>query len=123
MSLNFDFSKTQFLKEEDIWADVTDQWGGRHLKPDLNALVWGGMAVGLGSITANNVQVWIDRITLYEQVHGTIQTEWRSGHPNEGKSAFNPDTVRRCIGMTLNVAYETKAAFLKRLVRGKELGK
>lgn len=124
MSLNFDFSKTAFIKEEGgIWADATDQWGGNHLWPDLNALVWGGMAVGLGQITEANVQVWIDRIELYEQVRGVIQHEWREGHPQYGQSAFNPDTVRRCVGMTLNVAYESKAKFLARLTKGKQLGR
>lgn len=122
MSLNFDFSKTEFLREHGtIWSEHTDQWGSKALLPDVAALVWGGMAIGMGTVTKTNIEVWVGRISLYESVYGPIVHEWRLGHPKEGKSAFDIDTLVKCVGMSLNVANESRATFLKNLTRGMTL--
>jgi hypothetical protein len=84
--------------------------GKQYLAPVTNALIWSTIAVGLGSITAENAELFADRLTLWERVFGTMLSN------ADGSVPLTEADVRRHIGLSTNVSKETDAQWAKKLV-------
>lgn len=120
MSLNFNFSKTAYLEEVgSIWQRNEDGTNSGYLLPELDSIVWNAAMVGMPSITAANVERFINRVQLWESVFGPTCTRWNGD--DRRVTAFDPDVVRKCVGFGCNVTPQSKAVFLKRLTDNKPL--
>lgn len=105
MGLSYDFTATG-IPADDLYDDDD-------LRGEFKSLVFLGMAIGLPGITQANVDKFIGRATLYEKIHGPLVY-----NVADRTSCFDPHVARRCIGLTLNVAPESRATFLANITRG-----
>ena len=90
-------------------------------------LIHSTMSVGMGRITEKNVEEFVRRILIYQQVFGPLLTGpvWEDGTVYEpedeneelpegvtrGKISMTADIIRQHVGMTTNVAEISKAKF------------
>lgn len=95
MSLNYDYTKCEAPKDDTEHAIV-------------DALIWGGMAIGMGEITESNAAEWYARIKFMEMTNSYLLNSGGKGYP------FTPEMVKRWVGLKLNVSQITRAQFLKR---------
>ena len=113
MSLNFNFSKTEFFAtEQNIWWKNADGETTGYLLPELDSIVWGCHIVGVPRLTEKNVGDFCYRMFRYEMKCGPIVRR-----NDTGESAFDADVARRCVGFSTNSNSRSKADFSKWLTR------
>ena len=92
----------------------------RRLNPVTEALIFGTMSVGLGSITDKNVDEFAARFRIIEKIHGAQLYK-----PNpEGKGIVDwfvsdEDFIAH-IGLVCNVSNETRAKWAARIFNNKQ---
>jgi hypothetical protein len=105
MSLNFELGGIENYRETGYDRDGV-------LRPETKSLIFATMVVGIGRITEGNAAEFYARLHAFERLNGTYLTE-------QGKNVYlTPEDVRRHIGLTTNVANETRAKWLKRVLGG-----
>lgn len=102
MSLNFDLSKISSFK--------TVCYDGEQMKPITEALIYASMSVGLGEVTAKNVDEWLVRLSLTDRLFGTFL---RNG---DGQRSFTRQEIEAHIGLVCNVRSEKRASWAKRMM-------
>lgn len=108
MPLNFSFAKTEYFKREgSIWWNE-----GNYLKPELNSILWNSVLVGVPSLTEKNVDKFINRVRLWEKMHGPTVTD-----PEGDDTAFDEVVAYECVGFVCNSAIYSKAKFLELLLK------
>lgn len=123
MSLNWNVSKIPnheevcftIAEEDDRRSGIKK--GDRRLKPETDALIWYTMATGVGwGINDQNVQEFIWRIRFWDKLEGPLvrtvdeNGEWKDDPIPE-------DIIRQHIGLSTNVAYESRDEWLRRMFR------
>lgn len=86
--------------------------GERILNPVTNALIWATMAVGIGKLTADNVDEFWTRLQLLDRLDGGSFCEDMDG------TKLDRGDVERHVGLSTNVTNETRAKWIKRVVDG-----
>lgn len=81
----------------------------------LQAGCFGLMFVGIGKITEENVPEVHARLKFLEALRGAILTKLDPESPGKVISGFEVEDVRRLIGLSVNVAKEPEAKWLKRI--------
>ena len=105
MSLNFKLDKIK------NYTEVCHK--GEELHPVTNGLIWSTMTVGLGEITAKNIDEWLIRLALADKLFGTMM--FVGSGPNERQPRpFTREELVAHIGLTTNVSNETRNQFTKR---------
>lgn len=105
MSLNFELSDIENYRETGYDAEGV-------LRPETKSLIFATMVVGIGRITEGNAAEFYARLHAFERLSGTYLTE-------QGKDVYlTPEDVQRHIGLSTNVANETRAKWLKRVLGG-----
>jgi hypothetical protein len=91
--------------------------GEKLLNPVTNALIWGCIATGMGTITEANCKEWYQRFELCERVNGrSLRRHNEDGTVTDKVLSF--DDVKAHIGLTTNVfPKESNTAFLAKLMR------
>ena len=116
MSLNWDLGKVEDYKEiwphdryDEDYDSLTKEQVQEGLKTE--ALIWLTMAIGMGSITEENVDEFTTRVMIWEKVRGN--------HLRLDKEPYylTPSDIERRIGLWTNASRETKAAWNKRMVK------
>ena len=97
MALTWDVRKVadvEALHKEDKQWQITER------------LIWSTIAIDMGEITVSNWQEFYARVHMWEVVilHDELTT---------------PHDVHRRIGLKCNVAYETRATWLRRVISGR----
>jgi len=105
MSLNFELSNIENYRETGYDAEGV-------LRPETKSLIFATMVVGIGRITKENAAEFYARLHAFERLNSTYLTE-------KGVDIYlTPEDVKRHIGLTTNVANETRAKWLKRVLGG-----
>ena len=112
MSLNWNLEGIKDYKQV-CWIGGDDDLD-RRMNPVTNALIFGTIAVGLGSITDKNVDEFAARFRIMEKVHGCMITK-------DGKPEFltDEDFISH-IGLVCNVSNETRAKWAGRIFNNKQ---
>ena len=107
------------------WNTQKCTWDGNWAYTET--LIFSTMTVGMGSITEKNVEEFVRRILIYQEVFGPLLTGpvyedgtlYEPEDENEelpegvtrGKISMTADIIRQHVGMTTNVAEISKAKF------------
>lgn len=81
------------------------------LNPVTNAIIWGTILTGLGSITEDNWRQFYARLHVAERLFGQMLYDGKL----EAHRYITADEVRAHVGLTTNVSRETDAAFARRM--------
>lgn len=108
MALTWDLNKINNY-EEVCWFKNDD--GSDKLNPKTEGLIWLTMAIGMGSITEDNADVFFSRISTYEKLFGSILSMY--GDNGREEVPITPEDVYAHIGLRTNVAKESDASFRK----------
>lgn len=102
MSLSYDIREVaeQFKAEGDQWS-VTE------------TLIFTTMAVGINRITERNVDAFIERVMVLQEVNGPLMTTW-DGTSVQPRS-ITAQEIRDRIGLSTNASAMTAAAFRKQV--------
>lgn len=99
MSLNYDFTGIDGY-ETVCW--ITDDEGNKVVNPITDALVWATLSIGIGEITAANVNEWHSRLWAMDAVYGPSLYNV----DDDGNRTPRPITVaeiRAHVGLSTNV--------------------
>lgn len=99
--------------ENVCWIGEGDE---REINPITHALIFLTMSVGLGEITDKNADEFYARVHVMEQIHGHFT------HIGGEGVYISPLDVQRHIGLTCNVANETRAQWARRIFVGRSKG-
>jgi len=104
MSLNWNIGKTQ------AWNDAGESWEKMEQPTVVDTVIRVMPIIGVGSITAKNVNDVIARIRYFEALRGCLLIGFK------GKDMPIPDSIiRSLIGLTTNASNETTGQFYKRI--------
>jgi len=120
MSLNFDLTAVRSNLGEERYKLITTDLTTRN-EPEgkqkwhtvTNTLIWGTMSVGLGKITAENIDEWSFRLALIQKLFGT-DIQFGDGR----KVQLTRQDVVNHIGLRTNVSEEKRKAWIVRIVDG-----
>lgn len=87
-----------------IWSPVTE------------TLVWRSMAIGMGSITEENIAEFYFRMRLYDELFEPSLYE-PDGEGGIKYRSITRDELKAHIGLRCNVGPETRSAFVKRMMK------
>jgi len=85
--------------------------GERYLSSLTNSLIWVTMPLGMGEITEKNYEEFWWRAAFYERLHGAMRTR------GDGEVYYTKADIFNHIGLTTNVSTETRAAWLRRILK------
>ncbi len=112
MSLNYDFTGIDGY-ETVCW--IMDDEGNKVINPITDALVWATLSIGIGEITAANVDEWHSRLWAMDAVYGPSLYNV----DDDGTRTPRPITVaeiRAHVGLKTNVFPKVTApAFARKL--------
>lgn len=118
MSLNWSTQRVEYFKQnpDELW--VKYHKGTPEEYEDVNAetkaLIFGSMALGLGSITEKNASDWYARWKMYEKYEGfTLYSIYREGSGYE-EVYLTPEVILKHVGLGMNVSDETTTNWCKR---------
>lgn len=115
MSLNWSIENVKDHKSV-CWlpTDETDEDGKPlfKLNPVTEAIIFSTMGVGIGRITEDNAGEFYARLFVTERVHGAMLV--KQGEPQY----LTDEDVRAHIGLTCNVAYESREAWAQKMFIG-----
>ena len=87
------------------------------LNPTTDALIWGSMSIGMGSITqANHEEVYL-RYEMLRRIHGANRWTWDKETGTRVELPFTLEDIKRHIGLGTNVSLDSKAKFKNHLMR------
>jgi hypothetical protein len=118
MSLDYNLTKIENYKEVVWLADPTDDKPDQvRMNPVTETLIFGTMSVGLGAITADNVDEFVARFRIVEEIDGPFLRK-------DGKAwrLTDADFIAH-IGLSTNVSNETRTAWSRRLFVAKQTSK
>lgn len=107
MSLSYNLSNTK------LWAQSHEP----HTMPEwpvVNTIILVTPLIGIGSFTEKNIDEVVARIRFVEMLNGKLMYSGVSGK----ELAIPESIIRDLVGLTTNVANETRASFTKRLISG-----
>lgn len=111
MSLDFDFSKCQYVNKEDLWVEFDNGFGGveKNLNVVARSLTFLTIPIGMRSITESNYKEFWRRVDVWQKVYGTLFQVVT----NDGIEPYyvTADDVEKHIGMKTNANTLTKQRF------------
>jgi hypothetical protein len=84
-------------------------WVGEKMNPVTEGLIYSTMSVGLGSITAANVDEWMARLDYSDRLFGTMLKTGTESRP------FTRAEVEAHVGLVVNVSDEKRKGWASRL--------
>jgi hypothetical protein len=117
MSLNFTLDTIANYKEV-CWIGEGDE---ARMNPVTEALIFGTMSVGLGSITDKNVDEFAARFRVIEKIHGAML--YKPDPENEGQIIdwyLSDEDFTAHIGLACNVTNETRSKWAQRIFNNKQ---
>jgi hypothetical protein len=72
---------------------------------ERECLIWGSIALDLGSVTEENVDEWYFRFKFCEQIGRAVTT-----HP------MRRDVIKRWVGLSMNVVTLTRKKWMKKIM-------
>lgn len=114
MSLNWQVDDIKDYKNV-VWIGEDDD---AEMNPVTNALIWGTISVGLGSITDKNVDEFAARFRVLERIHGAFLYKTVEGKRQNWYVTDEEFTAH--IGLTTNVRNETRAQWAQRIFVNKQ---
>lgn len=103
-------ARCTFMGPDWSWTDDSKASVTR-MSVTTHCLIWASIHVGLSGITEKNWQEFFERLSTVEQTLGAF----RKG--SEGPVFFTPEDVKAHIGLSLNVADESKTKFNAKIAR------
>ena len=91
----------------------------RRMNPVTEALIFGTMSVGLGSITDKNVDEFAARFRIIEKIHGAQLYKPKEGGGIEDWFVSDEDFIAH-IGLVCNVTNETRSKWAQRIFNNKQ---
>lgn len=82
-----------------------------------NILIWGTMIVGLNEITAKNINEWMRRIAITNEVGFPIATALNTETHERQPYQFTRDQLERRVGLLTNATKLTKKEFSEKVGR------
>ena len=116
MSLNYDLSNIENY-ETVCWIGEKGA-DDRRMNPVTETLIFGTMAVGLGSITDKNVDEFAARFRVMEKVHGAFLYKVEDGKRVDW--LLSDEDFIAHIGLVCNVSNETRAKWAGRIFNNKQ---
>ena len=118
MSLNW---QVDGIKDYENVCWIGDrEMGDRRMNPVTEALIFGTMSVGLGSITDKNVDEFAARFRVIEKIHGAML--YKPNPEGEGHIDWylsDEDFIAH-IGLACNVSNETRSKWAQRIFNNKQ---
>jgi hypothetical protein len=115
MSLNFNFEKIANYMDV-VWIGEGDE---RRMNPVTEALIFGTMTVGLGSITDSNVDEFAARFRVIEKIHGAQLYKPNPDGPGTIDWFVSDEDFIAHIGLSCNVSNETRSKWAARIFNNK----
>lgn len=119
MSLDWNTTKVQYFKDhpDELWVKIKTNFDEYDdVNAETKALIFGSMAVGLGSITNANAPEWYARWKLLEEYDG-LYLYRTFGEGTDEKVYLTPEVLLKHINLSTNVSNTTTAAWCKNFVR------
>jgi hypothetical protein len=116
MSLDWNVSAVPNHKTRCFVPDTAPRREGKHrLADDTNALIWGAIALDLGSIKKKNVDEWLFRIDFCR----SIDRRWIEQFEGDNVVGYYPslDAIEDHIGLTTNVITLTRLQWVRKMAR------
>ena len=113
MSLNWNVENIDNYKQVCWKEDGT-------LNPVTETLIFGTMAVGLGSITDKNVDEFAARFRIMEKIHGAFLYKPGPGGKGRVDWLLTDEDFIAHIGLVCNVSNETRAKWAGRIFNAKQ---
>ena len=122
MSLNWNVEKIDNYKQV-CWLPTgekhEDGTEKTRLNPVTEALIFGTMSVGLGSITDKNVDEFAARFRIIEKCHGAMLIKPGKGGKGHKPWYLTDEDFTAHIGLVCNVSNETRAKWAGRMFTNK----
>jgi hypothetical protein len=116
MALNFSFDKIANYQTT-CWIGEGDE---RRMNPVTEALIFGTMTVGLGSITDSNVDEFAARFRVIEKIHGAQLYKPNPDGPGTMDWFLTDEDFIAHIGLSCNVSNETRSKWAGRIFNNKQ---
>ena len=105
---------------ETVWWEGEKGSIDRRMNPVTEALIFGTMSVGLGSITDKNVDEFAARFRIIEKIHGAqLYKPDPSGEGRVDWFVSDEDFIAH-IGLVCNVTNETRSKWAQRIFNNKQ---
>lgn len=108
MPLTADYTKIENYEEV---VYTTDDEGNTQIRGLTHGLCMVGMIIGMGELSEKNLEIWYERIRMYEIINGPF-----FGYDGE-EQRMTRDLLRTHIGLKLNVSPMSTAAFKTQLYK------
>jgi hypothetical protein len=121
MSLNWNVEKIKDYKNV-CWIDGEDEGEAgddRRMNPVTETLIFGTMGVGLGNITARNVDEFAARFRILERIHGAFLYKPDGKGGTKDWLVSDEDFIMH-IGLACNVSDESRSAWARRIFVNKQ---
>jgi hypothetical protein len=112
--LNVNYSGIQDYKNV---CYCKDDKGKFQYVPELEVINMLTMAFGMTSITEKNLPEWEFRLAFYQKLFEPVMRKWDDSGKTLVDIIMTVDMVKKFIGLSSNVYQETRAAFVKRMVK------
>lgn len=119
MSLDWNASKIEYFKKnpDELWVKVkTNMDEYDDVNAETKSLIFGSMAVGLGSITYSNSAEWYARWKLMEEYDG-LYLYRTFGDGIDEKVYITPEVVLKHINLSTNVSNRSTSEWCKNFVK------
>lgn len=124
MSLNWSTENVKYFKDnpDELWTKTVIKYegGGEREQEDVNvetkSLIFGSMAVGIGSITYKTAPDFYARWKFFEKYDGFYLYSVYTG-TEDIKTYLTPDVIVKHFGLGTNVSNETENVWVKRMAK------
>lgn len=121
MPLTWDATKVKYFEEnkDDLWYTYNAGTGEEYsdVNAETKALIFGAMAVGIGSIKISNAGDYYARWKILEEYDNHyVYSVFNENNEREIK-LLTPDMLKKHINLSMNVSDEKKTSWITRIVK------
>ena len=120
MSLNWTTEKVKYFKDhpDELWVKVNEGKPGEHedVNIETKSLIFGSMALGIGSITYKNAPDYYARWKFFEKYDNFhLYSVWDGEETTY--TYLTPQVVVKHFGLGTNVSTESESVWVKRIAK------
>lgn len=120
MSLNWTTEKVKYFKDhpDELWVKVNEGKPGEHedVNVETKSLIFGSMALGIGSITYKTAPDYYARWKLFEKYDNFhLYSVWDGEETTY--TYLTPQVVVKHFGLGTNVSTESESVWVKRIAK------
>ena len=120
MTLNWSTEKVKYFKDhpDELWITINKGKPGEQedVNTETKSLIFGAMAVSIGSISYKSAPDYYARWKFYEKYDGFYLFSTYDGN-EDIKTYLTPNVVVKHLGLSMNVETQTETVWVKRVAK------